>query len=234
MTDHLPTFDQRTAKWFACRADAVLDVGAFCGGHSAEYLKHGAGSVYAFEPLAENRAAMPAALLSDPRFHLLPVALGAISGTTTLYVPARNRGASTVSRAFSDRYGDVTDERTVEIRTLDDLDLPPAQFWKIDAEGAELDILRGASRRLRQEPPCVIEVELFNHDRKHYIDVLNFLGRHFEYMWALGVSHRRNLVCHALTPDVIARPDFHRDLARARTPHYYASRYPFVHWSGLE
>ncbi len=229
--------DQISARLFARPGSVVYDIGALHGDHAAEYLRRGAAGVYSFEPLAANRARMPAGLTDDPRFHLLPVALSDATGTAPLHVPAANQGAGSLRRDFFDRlqrhYGsDDGEVVTVETRRLDDIDLPRARFWKIDVEGAELAVLRGAEKTLRDMPPDAIEVELFSHDHRHYLDTLNFLDRLFPHLWALGVDEGRRLVHYAVTPEILASPTFHRDLARAGTPHYYASSRDFLHWIG--
>lgn len=226
--------DEIAARLFVRSGAVVYDIGAMHGTHSGRYLLSGAAAVYAFEPLAENRDRMPTALMSDPRFHLLPFALAAESGSMPFHVPDFNPGAGSLSRGYFERvirhYGGEGVTRAVEGRALDDLGLPRADFWKIDVEGAELPVLHGAARSLRENPPALIELELFAHDRQNYVDVLNLLHATFPHLWALGVTARGALIHYPVRPDVVAHPEFHRDLARAGTPHYYASQHHFDWW----
>lgn len=228
--------DQLSAQLFVRPGSVVLDIGTLTGDHAAYYLRCGAAMVHGFEPLARNRDRIPVSLLRDPRFNLLPVALSDASGSRAFHVPAHNDGAGSLSREFYERiqrrYGGAHGEvHTVETRTLDELDLPRADFWKIDVEGSELAVLRGAEQTLRRQPPEVVELEIFSHDRKLYLATLRHLYSVFPHLWALGVTPARRLIHYVVTPESIQLPEFHQNLARAGTPHYYASTHDFEHWA---
>lgn len=227
--------DRRSAEWFVRPGDVVYDVGACLGAMSALYLSRGAAAVYAFEPLQRLRDKMPADLRSDPRFRLMPYALADRSGPAEMIVPHRNMGSSTLSSDFAARmaqeHGDDRAHRTaVEVRRLDDLALPAAAFWKIDVEGAELDMLRGAERTIQEARPAVIQVEIWKHDIRRYADTLTHIKARWPHMWALGGTPEGKVVHHEVTPQTVSRPEFHLDLARGGTPHYYASDQPFQWW----
>jgi FkbM family methyltransferase len=129
---------------------AVLDIGAFIGSHTVEYLKH-AACVVAFEP---NPAAFACLSHNCPDAVRINVALGDRARTrywTRIYP---NCGASYLS-----------DEETpgclsVPVRVLDALQLPPRiGFIKLDAEGEEVAILRGARETIaNHRPTMLIEV----------------------------------------------------------------------------
>ncbi len=230
----MDTLDRFGAEWFVRPGDVVFDIGAFDGDTAAAYLERGAATVFAFEPLARNRERMPGALTADPGFRLVPYALAERNGQQDLIVPRRSDGAASLSRAFFDMTKrddvDAGEIHTVETRRLDDLGLPRASFWKIDVEGAELGVLRGAERTLRESPPDAIQVEIFLLDEAVYLETLNRLQRSFPHVWAIGVKAAGELVHYDITTATISSPQFHVDLANGGTPHYYASSRRFPEW----
>lgn len=226
--------DALSACWFVQPGDVVLDIGAFRGKTAALYLGRGAEAVYAFEPLERNRRRIPPPVLTDPRLRLQSFALADFHGEAPMIVPDRNSGGSTLSPAYFEQTkqhaDDTSEAEFVEVRRLDDLGLPPARFWKIDAEGAELAILRGAERTLRRSPPEIMQVEIFWGERTLYLDTLNHIADRFPYFWALGIRGSGTLVYYDVTSETVSSSRFHEELGNAKTPHYYASLRPFQHW----
>lgn len=97
-----------------------------------------------------------------PRDHTLALAIGARSGTETLYVVEHEPGWSTLDGELARHYREELDWRVtpieVQTRTLTEVldDYPgPIDFLKIDAEGAERDIIEGADWT-RHEPRVVL------------------------------------------------------------------------------
>lgn len=104
----------------------------------------------------------------------LPAALGAKEGQADFHV-CRSPGASSFyapNRAWLNRFPDpgrydVIQTRTIPMRTLDGIlkeggpEMPAhMDFLKLDVQGAELDILRGAERTLKEQVVGVeVEVE---------------------------------------------------------------------------
>jgi FkbM family methyltransferase len=139
-----------------------VDVGANKGDFSliAARVMNDEGRVLSFEPGPENcrwirksielngyrSIALHELALSDAEGHV-PLYLGERSGWHSL-VPARDGG----------------DSIEVETRTLDsmlaDTGDAHADVLKIDVEGAELAVLRGAARTLAEQPPLAVLVDL--------------------------------------------------------------------------
>ena len=94
-------------------------------------------------------------------------------------------------------------------------------------------MLKGAERTLRRSPPDVIQLEIFVIDPALYRETLRFLSERFAYLWAIGVTEQRALVHYPVTRKNIANPQFHRDLQRGETPHYYASSRSCWDWVRL-
>jgi FkbM family methyltransferase len=233
---HPNSLESWSARWFLRPGNVVFDIGTFHGTNAARYLGGQASAVYGFEPLARNRDLIPRTVTEHPSFHLLPYALSDRSGRQTMMVPRRNSGAASLSRSFFENIkhddSDPGEAEEVEVRTLDSLGLPRANFWKIDVEGAELSVLKGAEQTVRHSPPDIVQLEIFAIDPDIYSATLKFLIKHFTHVWAIGVTEERRPVHYPVTPENVAKPLFHSDLSRGGTPHYYASSRRFWDWAG--
>ena len=132
------------------KGTAVLDIGAFVGTHTVEYLKH-ADCVVSFEP---NPAAFSCLAHNCPRAVRINVALGLKTAQRYWTRIFPNCGASYLADEPS------PDCLTVPVRALDDMPLPPRiSYMKIDAEGEEVSILRGGWKTIaKHRPAMLIEV----------------------------------------------------------------------------
>lgn len=132
--------------------DSMLDVGANCGLFSMRAGRRvgDSGHVHGVEPqsgLAE--ACRASAALNRYRhvtFH--QVALSEHPGTMDLHAPIGNTGAASLTRRFD---VDETVERVQVANTSDFLEalgIERWRLWKLDVEGHEAALLRGATRYL--------------------------------------------------------------------------------------
>ena len=138
--------------------DGVLDVGANKGQFSlACRLVHRDVSITGFEPIPTEGAFFRAIHKSDPATTLVECALGEKEGSAILHVTGRADSSSLLP------VGDLqaklfpgTEEVTtlqVQVRRLDDL----SSYWsagtslllKLDVQGFELSVLKGAANALR-------------------------------------------------------------------------------------
>lgn len=125
--------------------DVALDVGGHCGLWSKEMVKK-FGLVVAFEPLEEHRRCYEMNVRGN---HLMfPYALGEEDGTAKMFVKPVSTGDSRISKK-----GTVP----IEIRRLDDLWNGGCDFLKIDTEGYEEFVLRGATQALSHKPVVIVE-----------------------------------------------------------------------------
>jgi FkbM family methyltransferase len=143
--------------------DVVLDVGAHLGRHTIPLARRvgPAGHVHAFEPLPSCRAALAQLLhASHPdlagRITLHPFALGAATGESDFVVAVDRPGYSGL-RPRCYELPTRLERIRVRVRAIDELflDLPALRYLKIDAEGGELDVLRGAAGCLAKFRPVV-------------------------------------------------------------------------------
>jgi len=148
--------------------DVVLDVGASSGKFATGLRAAGyAGRIVSFEPLETSFSRLEHAGELDARWQRLPVALGAATGAAVLNV-ARNEASSSLygmERRHTDAEPRSVYAGTQECRVLrldelrGELISPDARLYlKLDVQGSELDVLRGAVEAIEQIE--VVEVEL--------------------------------------------------------------------------
>jgi FkbM family methyltransferase len=133
----------------------IVDVGARWG-FNAEWKVFGDSfKVYCFEPDEDECARLNAQAGHNVRY--IPAALGKEAGEATLY--EARLSASTglyktnmdyFSRLLNRDNGEVAKEHRIRVTTLDEalarFGVPSIDFIKLDAEGAELDVLQGGGR----------------------------------------------------------------------------------------
>jgi len=127
-----------------------IDVGAHIGYYStmAAALVKQTGTVHAFEPMPDNLAALREnAAQYRGTIHVHPVALSDACGRATLTLNPKNTGDNRLSPV------EGWPMIEVETTTLDEA-LPDtvADFIKIDAQGSETAILRGAKALIERSP----------------------------------------------------------------------------------
>jgi FkbM family methyltransferase len=168
----LQLFQEGTAyeKWTSCIAlgalregDVAIDVGAHVGYFSVLFrLGVGpSGIVYAFEPLPETYRRLLRNVMVNRFVNLLPLPLAVTdrSGSAEFHISSQNEGASSLLGWESG-----TRSCTVQVVSLDDVfrNACPKRprLLKLDAEGVELNILRGGSRFFETHAPDLIICEV--------------------------------------------------------------------------
>ena len=143
----------------------AIDAGSYLGFYSlliARLLHQtGGGTVYAFDPNPENIACVQRSAAANPDAKVVTVckALGSHCGSICGSV---GREISMVNLSLAA----AADSPRFEIVTLDSLfesgQLPRADFLKIDVDGFEVELLRGAERLLAACRPRIL-IELHTH-----------------------------------------------------------------------
>lgn len=136
--------------------DVFYDIGANVGCIALEIAAAASVEVHAFEPQPRlaHAVAVSAKLAQLARVHVYAAAVGDHEGTIPLCLPGHSVHASirTATRG----------ERTilVPVLTIDGLvargQLPPPSVIKVDVEGAEFQVLRGAQQTLQIHRPILL------------------------------------------------------------------------------
>lgn len=150
--------------------DLVVDVGAN-GGQYASGLRRvlgWGGRIVSFEPQTEAFARLQVAAAGDERWQLCRQALGDAPGTATIHVSANSESSSLLPMLPAHRaaapHTAYVGAQQVPVSTLDEL-LPAllhgaARVWlKIDVQGYEMHVLRGAAMSLARHVE-VVELEM--------------------------------------------------------------------------
>ncbi len=139
----------------------VLDIGANIGYFTMLLAKLVGpnGHVYSYEPIPHLHEKLAASVAENSfsHVHLNECALSNENGRfSMIYLPhARNAGGSFLNTQNESLKGHGTLE--VQTRKLDDLEFPDTiSFIKMDAEGAEVNIIRGGERLLTAEHPKIL------------------------------------------------------------------------------
>jgi FkbM family methyltransferase len=159
----------RRARLMAARdVDLVIDVGANRGQYAAALRAAGyRGRIASFEPLAEPYGALAGAAAGDARWDTWGLALGARRAVAGLHVTEDSRNSSLLAvgprhlRAVPDSR--AVARETTEMERLDDV-WPRVvgdarrPYLKVDTQGYELEVLRGATATL--DAIAFVEAEL--------------------------------------------------------------------------
>ena len=144
----------------------LFDVGANEGKFAAELLAAlPRASVYSFEPHKQTYLRLQKVM--GDRCHVLNCGLGDVRGSMKLYDMGRHGDGTSFASLYPEVISDIhhgeVEAMDVEIRTLDDvaddLGVSRIDFVKIDTEGHEFAVLKGASRLLAEGKIGVIHFE---------------------------------------------------------------------------
>jgi FkbM family methyltransferase len=143
--------------------DAVVDIGAHIGFFTMQMAASvgPAGRVYAFEPFEANAELLERSIEENrfaERVRFQRAAVGDTSGTAMLTFPVEtlnSGGAYLLREGAAPLTGNL--QKSVPVVALDDLDLRrPVRFIKMDVEGAEPQVIRGATRLLSADRPVIL------------------------------------------------------------------------------
>lgn len=142
----------------------IVDAGAHKGRTALAMVQARSDvAVTAIEANPHLAARLRKRLSGQPRIHIKELALGERAGRATLQVlPSTSLSSllapSGLARKYPER--DLTPERLVEVvvQRLDDVVDAPVDALKLDVQGFELHVLKGASRVLGQAKALVVEL----------------------------------------------------------------------------
>jgi FkbM family methyltransferase len=195
----IPLRNRALARFYAQfvrPGDLCFDVGAHVGNRLWAFSKLGA-RVVALEPQPDCMRLLRRWYGRHAHVELVELAVGAETGTRTLFISERTPTVSTISADWiaavkaTPGFTGIRWDRTIPVRvvTFDELIAcyGPPVFCKIDVEGAEFDVLRGLSYPLKalsfEYVPAAVDIAVA------CIEHLDALGR-YEYNWSPSELHR--------------------------------------------
>lgn len=165
--------------------DVCLDVGANFGWYSTLYYKKCGSSaqIHAFEPVPTTYQELQKnyeLLGSPPNIRLNNFALGDKEQILTISL---FEGFSTGHASLSNKGGRVKSSFACQVKTLDSYlqenNVPPVNFVKVDIEGSEMMFLKGAKSLFRQEIPPIFVMEMALQQTKNFGYIPNDLIKFF-------------------------------------------------------
>lgn len=172
------------ANWIK-PGSVVWDVGANMGLVSfvAAGLAGPTGKVYAFEPDTMMVRLLRRSAQLNPQaapVEVIPCAVGASISLSRFNIALHNRSTNFLEGFGTRLTGGIRETHTVLTIPLDwaAKQIPPPDFLKIDVEGAELDVFRGAAEMLRAKRPVII-FECQNSNSEEIHAMLKKLGYSF-------------------------------------------------------
>jgi FkbM family methyltransferase len=162
-------YDALQVELFAANlseGDVAIDVGAHAGEYSLimAAICGASGRVVAFEPDPHANQLLRRNLQLNPRIktpRIEPLALSDAPGEAILYSRGGNANSS-LARSGLGGVPDACEKIVVPVVTLDsylhDKGLPIPRWVKIDTEGAEIRILKGAQRLLTSDAGIICEL----------------------------------------------------------------------------
>jgi FkbM family methyltransferase len=152
----------------AFEPDVLLDVGANVGQTSLEFAQLFPGArILAVEPVPEAFAQLKAATQDRPNIRALQMALGGKAGRLTMTA----RGTSTMNRVVTGLPDPKVPVVEVAVQTGASLmrneGLERVAYLKIDAEGYDLEVVRGFGPSLRRADFIQVEAGMNPYNRSH-------------------------------------------------------------------
>jgi FkbM family methyltransferase len=173
----------------------VFDVGANVGRKSRHFRRlFPDAKIYCFEPVPVSYQRLDRwARRQHGKVEVFNLALGNESGETTIHWNVKHSGGSSL---IASRFGpkDELVRLPVRIERLDtiaaDLELQDDIFVKIDVEGFDMEVIRGASDLIRRAAAVMVEIRLYESpcDRPDFAQFVNA-------MTEFGYMYRGNVAC---------------------------------------
>jgi FkbM family methyltransferase len=165
---------------FIDRERCFVDAGAHCGGYALNLARDSA-HVHAFEAQRRTFNRLSAGIALNDLYERVTahhVALGDKNGECELQIITVDGTANSLLTSLPYGQNPLAKERVVQ-RTLDSFELTNVGFLKLDVEGYEVNLLRGATRTLESSdwPPFLFESWGWDSElRRTLFEFVEFLG----------------------------------------------------------
>lgn len=150
--------DKEKVKKYIIPGDTVIDVGGNLGFFVLilNEIVGSAGKIFSFEPSKRLKARLEKTIKINniQNVTIVNLALGESEGSTTLHYNPKQTGLSSIVTDFKD--GSVTEE--IQIISLDNFAeniSNRVSFIKIDTEGYEPQVLKGAKELIKRDKPTI-------------------------------------------------------------------------------
>tara|TARA_B100000029_G_scaffold494445_1_gene558189 strand:- start:321 stop:1151 length:831 start_codon:yes stop_codon:yes gene_type:complete len=152
-----------------------LDVGANLGLFTY-FMSRSSKKVYAFEPNPYPLRNLKHVV--DKNVEIVPIAIGNKDGKEKIKIPKNRKGWSSNGASFANIDINRGIEYLVDIRKIDSLNIKNIGLIKIDVEGFEIDVIKGAIGTLEeQKPNLIIENEIVHNDNPYELfDIMKDIG----------------------------------------------------------
>lgn len=162
-------------KLTSTKKQIIIDVGANIGTMTIPFAQF-ADEVYSFDPVKITFDTLQLNVKENnlTNVTLFNCALNDTDGNRKIFVNNSKLGASSFYDNVSNGYTE-----TIETKTLDSFNFENIAFIKIDVQGAEIDVLKGATQTIIKNQ-CHLIVELPNRNEKEHNqmkDVLKFFSK---------------------------------------------------------
>ncbi len=154
------------------RLNTIFDVGANVGQSALSYLStYPTSTIYCFEPITETYKQLVHNTSSNDQVFCFNLALGASPGRGAM----KSEGVSPMNCLVPEGSdSNVENLESVNVSTLDAFceanDISKIGYLKIDTEGGDLDVLKGAKGLLSANSIDIVEVEAgMNPGNKHHV-----------------------------------------------------------------
>ena len=178
MTNH----ENEIMKYFIPNeGENVVDVGAHIGLYSLIAAKRvgSSGKVIAIEPDPENFKILKKNILLNQLTNVEPLECAVYSAKEKLklFLPELDQGRTIFNTVMQDRAGMSSNFLEVEANTLDNIlseySMHRVNYLKIDVEGAELEVLKGAVNTLSSNKDITLIIEI--HGTEIYQAIVDYL-----------------------------------------------------------
>lgn len=183
--DNNPEMMENGEAWlieqYAQNWGVVFDVGANMGLWTNFVKKNNKESViHAFEPVQKTFKCLSDNVSSNKKIYLHNIALGAHTDEALISIFSEDHGLSSISRKDSFETSKTTSEK-IHIETVDSFckaqNINSIDMLKIDVEGYELEVLKGASDMIKKGAVKMIQFEYGS----TYIDARIYLADVFTF-----------------------------------------------------
>ena len=157
---------------------SVIDIGV-AEGTPELYSTFNKANLLLIDPLLESKVKAKKMLGNRP-FIFEGVAVGSSPSTMKINVNSKLRESSLLNRASPSK---IVEERTIEVNTLDNIinkhnkKIPGPYLLKIDTEGFEFEVLKGANETLKQCKYVIAETSVVKRFEGSYIfeDIIMYM-----------------------------------------------------------